>query len=754
MHMKKTNRFFKFDVYEKSYLKRNLNNNQLMTVVILSIILGFLCILMSYLLWENPQKSYLRYLDQYKVNMLVDSTVISEDNFYLVDEEATNEKIENLRKNSLPVFSLNLENSLKIMDNIEILSNKIKERKESYEELLNIRAGYAYTSYQYYIENSKIIDAAVKEFAEKLVNLGIFDAEELKSKVQDYDKLLLISTLDDTEKKEIYGNECLTSENYLLTIENSFINYKNEQTIIRSSDLITAILKQCIISNVYFDSLETKKLENENIKDAESVVYEIRKGDKLLEKNTLVTEKQLKVLSLISKQYSGYPILKLIGISLYVLVVILMFLRIFNLNLDKGYHNYSYYLIFLIGSIVTVVITYFLHQWINPYDEVFLGPSLPILVMPMLISMASNKKNLGYICSLFLSFLFLIIPNANILTFAYCVLSGFACVFFEKFLNRRRDLFYEWLYAFGCNLLFVVICLMFLNIDVLQNISIIGLKIIINVFGTYVIISFLLPILEEFLNLPTALRLNELSYISNSLIDKLEKDAPGTYNHSKQVSELAFAAAKSIGANELLCKAGGLYHDIGKIDHAGYFTENQNHKNNNEKNLSKYSSTLAVTIIRSHVKLGVEKGREYGLPLEILDIIGNHHGNDIVSFFYQEDVKAYTAGKQQDKPKKEDYAYLGVPPKTKEEGIIMLCDCAEAASRTLGRPNLARYEKYINDNVLLKKIENNQLEDCPLTCKELSTVTKVIVENLLASSHDRIAYPKESDEIEPEVGEK
>ena len=753
MHMKKTNRFFKFDVDEKSYLKRKLNKKQFMTIAILSVILGVLCVLTSYLLWENPQKSYLRYLEQYEVNMLVDSTVISEDNFYLVDDEATSEKIENLKNNSLPVFSLNLENSLKIMENIENITSKIKENEEAYDNFLNLRAGTSYTSYQYYIENSKLIDTAIKEFAEKLINQGIFKADELSNKVEN-NRLLLVSTLSETLETERYTNECLTTDNYLLAIENYFINYKNEATIISSSNLITLILKQCIIENVYFDALKTTKLQNENIKDSKPVVYEIKKGDKLLEKNTLVTEKQLKVLSLISQQNSGYPILKLIGIILYVLVIILIFLRIFNLNLEKGYHNYDYFLIFLIGCIVTFVVTYFLQQWINPYDEIFLGPSLPILVMPMLISMASNKKNLGYICSLFLGFLVLIIPNANVLTFSYCVLSGFACVFFEKFLNRRRDLFYEWLYAYGCNFFFAVICLMFLGVDILPNVSIMGLKILINVFGTYVIISFLLPILEEFLNLPTALRLNELSYISNSLIDKLEKDAPGTYNHSKQVSELAFAAAKSIGANELLCKAGGLYHDIGKIDHAGYFTENQNHKNNNEKNLSKYSSTLAVTIIRSHVKLGVEKGREYGLPLEILDIIGNHHGNDIVSFFYQEDVKAYTAGKQQDKPKKEDYAYLGVPPKTKEEGIVMLCDCAEAASRSLGRPNLARYEKYINDNVLLKKIENSQLEDCPLTCKELSTVTKVIVENLLASSHDRIAYPKETEEVEQEVGEK
>ena len=753
MHMKKTNRFFKFDVDEKSYLKKSLNKKQFLTVAILSLILGIVCVLTSYLLWENPQKSYLRYLNQYKENMLVESTVISDDNFYLIDEQATAEKIEDLKNNSLPVFSLNLEASLKIMEDLENITSEIKESKEVYDSFLNKSEGSSFTSYQYYIENSSIIDTAIKEFAEKLISQGIFSSEELENKVKD-NRLLVVSTLNDT-KEEKYSNESLTDENYLITIEKYFINYKNEQRIISSSDLITSVLKHCIVPNVFFNSLETTKLQNENIKDAEPVVYEIKKGDKLLEKNTLVTEKQLKVLSLISEQDSGYPILKLIGIVLYVLVIILIFLRVFNLNLEKSYHNYNYYLIFLIGCLITVIATYFLHQWINPYDEIFLGPSLPILVMPMLISMASNKKSLGYICSLFLSFLVLIIPNANILTFSYCLLSGFACVFFEKFLNRRRDLFYEWLYAYGGNFLFAIICLMFLGIDVLPNVSMIALKILINVFGTYVIISFILPILEEFLNLPTALRLNELSYISNSLIDKLEKDAPGTYNHSKQVSELAFAAAKSIGANELLCKAGGLYHDIGKIDHAGYFTENQNHKNNQEKSLTRYSSTLAVTIIRSHVKLGVEKGREYGLPLEILDIIGNHHGNDIVSFFYQEDVKAYTAGKQQDKPKKEDYAYLGVPPKTKEEGIVMLCDCAEAASRSLGRPNLARYEKYINDNVLLKKIENNQLKDCPLTCKELSTVTKVIVENLLASSHNRIAYPKETEEVEQEeVGEK
>jgi len=230
MHMKKTNRFFKFDVDEKSYLKKSLNKKQFLTVAILSLILGIVCVLTSYLLWENPQKSYLRYLNQYKENMLVESTVISDDNFYLIDEQATAEKIEDLKNNSLPVFSLNLEASLKIMEDLENITSEIKESKEVYDSFLNKSEGSSFTSYQYYIENSSIIDTAIKEFAEKLISQGIFSSEELENKVKD-NRLLVVSTLNDT-KEEKYSNESLTDENYLITIEKYFINYKNEQRII------------------------------------------------------------------------------------------------------------------------------------------------------------------------------------------------------------------------------------------------------------------------------------------------------------------------------------------------------------------------------------------------------------------------------------------------------------------------------------------------------------------------------------------
>ena len=214
--------------------------------------------------------------------------------------------------------------------------------------------------------------------------------------------------------------------------------------------------------------------------------------------------------------------------------------------------------------------------------------------------------------------------------------------------------------------------------------------------------------------------------------------AQGTYNHVKNVSDLAYNAAQAIGCNAELALVGARYHDIGKMTHPEYFVENQSDKNAHDQ----ISSQLSSSIIKSHVRLGLEKGKEIGLPQEVLDIIGEHHGNDIIKYFYNEAVK--NSGNKSTVVK-EDFMYDGTPPTTKESAIVMIADCVEAATRTIKRPNHQKYEKFIN-TIIIEKVAHGQLDNSGLTMKDLKTIKEAFIPTLIGRDHHRISYSDDDED--------
>ena len=262
---------------------------------------------------------------------------------------------------------------------------------------------------------------------------------------------------------------------------------------------------------------------------------------------------------------------------------------------------------------------------------------------------------------------------------------------------------------------------------------------LINVSIAYILLTALLPVAEKLFNLPTIFRLYELAYGENPILNRLAQSAPGTYSHSVAVADLAEVGAKAIGANSLLARVGGLYHDIGKIEHPEYFIENQNGVNKHDD----INPSLSVAVIKSHVKVGADKGREAGLPIEVIKIIQNHHGNDIIAYFYNEALK-FQAASSDDKGetvKASDFSYNAEIPDFRECGIVMLADTIEAASRTV-TPNASKYAKLI-DNLFMGKIERGQLDNSNLTMNDIKALSDAFVKTLVARNHSRIEYPDE-----------
>lgn len=243
-------------------------------------------------------------------------------------------------------------------------------------------------------------------------------------------------------------------------------------------------------------------------------------------------------------------------------------------------------------------------------------------------------------------------------------------------------------------------------------------------------------LLERSFNLVSSTRLQELSDTSNELLRQLEQKAPGTFQHSLQVMNLASAAARAINADEILIKAGALYHDIGKIKNPLCFVENESLTSTDAKYHADISPLQSAQDIIKHVTDGVELAQAHKLPSVITDFIRTHHGTTCVSFFYDKYLK-----EGGDPELKKEFLYPGPTPTTKEQVILMLSDSIEAASRTL-RDYSQESISALVDRIFAYKIEDGQLEQADITLKEIDTI-KIVMQTYLGQMyHERIKYPK------------
>ncbi len=248
-----------------------------------------------------------------------------------------------------------------------------------------------------------------------------------------------------------------------------------------------------------------------------------------------------------------------------------------------------------------------------------------------------------------------------------------------------------------------------------------------------------LPLVEMSFGYTTDIKLLELANLDEPLLRELMVQAPGTYHHSVIVSNMVEATAKDVNANPLLAKVAAYYHDIGKMRKPLYFVENQEDRRNKHEKLAPSMSAL---ILISHVKEGVELARKHKLGREILDIIRQHHGTSLITYFYER-AKTQASKKEgkSGKIKEEDFRYPGPKPQTKEAGLIMLADAVEAASRSINEPTAARIRGMVQ-KIINKAFSDGQLDECELTLKDLHKIAKSFNTTLSGIFHHRIEYPE------------
>ena len=272
-----------------------------------------------------------------------------------------------------------------------------------------------------------------------------------------------------------------------------------------------------------------------------------------------------------------------------------------------------------------------------------------------------------------------------------------------------------------------------------------------------VLIQGLLPLIEKAFRIATSMTLLDYSDANQKLLKRLHMEAPGTFSHSLLIGSIAEAAAVAIGRNGLLCRVGAYYHDIGKINKAGYFIENELGSASRHEKLS---PTMSHLIIVGHVKDGIEMAKEYGLPSVLRQFIETHHGTTLIEPFYHEarKLKARSSkGKTTEGPSESEFRYPGPKPRTKEAAIVMLADTVEGAVRSLSEVTPTKIEAVVH-NMAMKRLQDGQFDECDLSLRELSQIETSISKTLAAHYHGRIAYPQPPDmppvkpsEVEPSI---
>jgi putative nucleotidyltransferase with HDIG domain len=282
------------------------------------------------------------------------------------------------------------------------------------------------------------------------------------------------------------------------------------------------------------------------------------------------------------------------------------------------------------------------------------------------------------------------------------------------------------------------VILAFYLIERRANFALFSSEVVMGLLGgaaSAVLAFLLLPLVETAFGFVTGSKLLELTNSDLPIFRQLSLEAPGSYHHSLIVATLAEKAAKELGLDTQLAKAGALYHDIGKTKMPEYFIENRMREFDLHKDLTPSMSTL---VIKNHVKEGVELARKLKLPRPLRDIIEQHHGNSLVRFFYAKAKQTYDP--EQQAVGEESYRYAGPPPQTKEAGLVMLADAIEAASRSLKSPTKDNIKRVITD-IINGTLQDGQLDSCDFSLRELRAVAAAFLTVLFAIYHPRVEYP-------------
>ena len=492
---------------------------------------------------------------------------------------------------------------------------------------------------------------------------------------------------------------------------------------------VGVLVKSFVAENAFFDAQQSKRRLDSVRLRVDPIVRTIARGDHIIRKGFVVTESDFARLEAALSSSSRADWGKLLGDAglyalFFALMLILLGKEVSGVTLSREA------LILAIGAaLVFFAAAIVISRFVELSDPLYLAIFLPAALCTLLLAILVGQR-FALLYGLGLSFLVLLASGLDVRPFAFTLVVAEAGAFAVRKALSRIDL----VRAGTVIALVAGLTAAILAAPGARTIlAILGPAAagFVNGFLCGVLSLALLPVIEQALNAPTRFRLMELSDLNAPILKRLLTVAPGTYSHSVTVAHLAESACREIGADPLIARVGAYYHDIGKIEQPEYFVENQAGYNKHDE----INPRLSSTVIRSHVKLGVEKARALGLPEEVIAVIAEHHGNSRINYFYNQALK------DDPEAKAEDFSYPGLPPSSRESAVVMLADTVEAATRTLKRPTVSRLEDFIKE-LVMEKVRQGQLDDSDLTFKDLEVIRASFARILAGHFHSRIEYPK------------
>jgi hypothetical protein len=532
----------------------------------------------------------------------------------------------------------------------------------------------------------------------------------------------------------LQGNVAKEKNTVDLFTKESALAYCN-QVLSKHNDVDKAflldLLQNRIQNNIIFDDKLTNRLENEVLENISMTRGMVQKGDVIIAKGSVVNDEVYQKLVSYKKAFednsriNGNPKLVLAGQFLLVAITIAMlmiFLYLFRKDIYADNRLVSLILLVITAMLFTLSMAIKL-QIPNLYY-------IPYCIVPIIIRILFDTRlalNIHMLVVLIAGFF---VPNS--FEFAYFeITAGMVSIYSIKNLVRREQ------FLISAVIITFTYFVSFLGISLIKEGTLMDIDwynfipFIVSVLLTLLAYP-LIYLFEKMFAITSDITLIELTNTNAPLLREMAFSAPGTFQHSLQVANLAENAIYAIGGNALLVRAGALYHDIGKMENPLFFVENQNSGFNPH---DKVTYEESAQIIIRHVYKGIEMAQKANIPEIVIDFIRTHHGNTRVDYFYQSFLKNF--------PEKiineNTFRYPGPIPFSKETGVLMLADSVEAASRSLKEPD----EKSISalvDRIVKYKLDQNQLKDCNITLKDIETIKAIFKRMLMSIYHVRIDY--------------
>lgn len=489
-----------------------------------------------------------------------------------------------------------------------------------------------------------------------------------------------------------------------------------------------------------FDRVATADAVSQAMGSVQPVTVTVYPGEQILQRGVHVTAADVEMLEELNLQRVDGDYQPYIGLLLFICIAYgLLLAYCTKMGGDSKINAGSITLISLLFVVILLIARFITLIKIDSSltSDWMLGLAIPVPAFSMLVAALVNKRTAIFstvIVSIFVG----IMCGVHMLYACAALIGGLVAVLQISKMNSRS---YYAMAVLNISMTYLMVavswCFMWsydrssLYVAMLMSLLNGVLSVILTV-GT-------MPLLESAFSITTGIRLMELANINHPLLKKLMIEAPGTYNHSIIVGNLAEAAADRIGADGLLVRVASYFHDIGKVKRPNFFVENQKPGDNPH---DKLQPSLSTFIITSHTKEGAEMAREYKLPKEIIDIIEQHHGTSLVQGFYQ---KALTQQENSDIDiaiREEDFCYPGPKPQTREAALVMLADSCQAAVQSMAAPTSGQIEGMVRD-IVKGKLNSGQLDQCALTFRDLDIISSTYATILAGANHYRIPYPEQ-----------